>query len=286
LDEERTSNAIAISGTAFNALRVTRTGRLSHWKGLAYPNAAFGVMHATFLARVGITGPLEVFEGNKGFKEAIAGQFEIDWSRENLERVTRTVVKRYNAEVHSQSALEGILELKKDYHFSGAEVTRVDVDIFDVAYNIIGGGEEGNKTRVQTKEQADHSLQYMLAVAILDDKVMPEQYERTRIVQPDVQGLLRKITVRPSSSFSKRFPREMPCRIKVHLQDGRILVKEKKEYEGFYTRRMRWETVVKKFEHLIADHANRSLRDNIVDTIAHLEKTRVSQLMRLLRKVR
>jgi 2-methylcitrate dehydratase len=66
LDAEHIANAIAISGTAFNSLRVTRTGNLSHWKGLAYPNTAFGATHAAFLAMRGITGPLEVFEGNKG----------------------------------------------------------------------------------------------------------------------------------------------------------------------------------------------------------------------------
>src|SRR6266852_7229010 len=73
LDQHQTANAIAISGTAFNALRVTRTGRLSNWKGLAYPNTVFGAVHATFLAMRGITGPLEVFEGNKGFMDNIAG---------------------------------------------------------------------------------------------------------------------------------------------------------------------------------------------------------------------
>src|SRR5512135_1736657 len=87
LDEARTANAVALSGTAFNALRVTRTGALSNWKGLAYPNTAFGATHVAFLAMRGITGPLEVFEGNKGFKEAITGNFEIDWSQENLEKV-------------------------------------------------------------------------------------------------------------------------------------------------------------------------------------------------------
>src|SRR5262249_5938485 len=71
LDRERTAHALAICGTAFNALRVSRTGALSNWKGLAYPNTAFGCMHATFLAMRGITGPLEVFEGNKGFMESI-----------------------------------------------------------------------------------------------------------------------------------------------------------------------------------------------------------------------
>src|SRR3989441_11944669 len=42
LNREQTANAIAISGTALNALRVTRTGSLSNWKGLAYPYTAFG----------------------------------------------------------------------------------------------------------------------------------------------------------------------------------------------------------------------------------------------------
>src|SRR6266567_4188662 len=171
LDQRRTANAVAISGTAFNALRVTRTGRLSNWKGLAYPNTVFGATHATFLAMRGITGPLEVFEGNKGFMDAIAGHFEIDWSRENLEVVRRTNIKKYNAEFHSQSALEGILELRQAHQLRVEEVERVEIEIFDVAYHIIGGGEEGNKQQVQTKEEADHSLPYMVAVALLDGEV-------------------------------------------------------------------------------------------------------------------
>ena len=73
------SNAIAISGAAFNALRVTRTAALSNGKGLAYPNTAFRATHAAFLAMRGITGPAEVFEGNKGFMESISGPFPIDW---------------------------------------------------------------------------------------------------------------------------------------------------------------------------------------------------------------
>src|SRR5215468_256866 len=77
LDEIRTANAIAICGTAFNALRVTRTGQLSHWKGLAFPNTAACCTRAVFLAMNGITGPLEVFEGDKGFMDAIAGVFDI-----------------------------------------------------------------------------------------------------------------------------------------------------------------------------------------------------------------
>lgn len=176
LDEQRTANAIAIAGTSLNALRVTRTGELSHWKGLAYPATALGATHAAFLAMRGVTGPREVFEGNKGFIEAIAGPFEIDWARENLESVRRTILKRYNAEIHSQSAIEALLQLRAEHGLTGAEVQRIELDTFQVAFDIIGGGEEGDKRRVRSKEEADHSLPYLLAVALLDGQVLPEQY--------------------------------------------------------------------------------------------------------------
>jgi len=282
LDEGRTAHAIAISGTAFNALRVTRTGALSHWKGLAYPNTAFGCTHAVFLAMRGITGPLEVFEGNKGFMDAISGRFELDWSLGNLERVTRTIIKKFNAEIHSQSAIEGILELKKEHGFTPDNVERIEIEIFDVAYNIIGGGEEGDKTLVRTKEEADHSLPYMMAVALLDDQVMPEQYRPERINRQDVQGLLQKVKVQPSREYTRRFPEEMPCRLLVTLRGGRVLTKEKRDYEGFHTRPMAWETVIKKFEGLSEPYVNRPLREEIADSVAHLEEIHVSDLMGLL----
>lgn len=285
LDKIRTANAVAISGTAFNALRVARTGKLSHWKGLASPNTAFSCTHATFLAMRGITGPLEVFEGNKGFMDTIAGQFEINWSQEDLERVTQTILKRYNAEIHSQSILEGVLEIRQEQALAAEDVLKIEIETFDVAYHIIGGGEEGSKTIVQTKEEADHSLPYLVAVSILDGQVMPEQYQPDRIQRQDVQALLRKILIRPSQDYSRRFPEEMPCCIIFTLSDGRTVAKEKRDYEGFRTRPMRWETVVQKFERLSARYIDGSLSREIVDAVANLEAIQIGHLIRLLAKV-
>lgn len=286
LDEARTANAVRISGTAFNALRVTRTGAISHWKGLAYPNTSFGGTHAAFLAKRGITGPAEVFEGHKGFMEAIAGRFEIDWSKENLERVMRVGIKKYNAEFHSQPSIEGVLELKEEHGFRAGDVERIEIDVFDVCYHIIGGGEEGDKTVIRTKEEADHSLPYMVAVAILDGGVMPAQYEPDRIARADVQSLLRRITARPLEEYSRRFPDEMPSRLTVTLRDGRVLTKEKRDFEGFPTRLMRWETVVKKFEGLSEPYTDAGLRRHIVDTVTRLDAIPVGELTELLGKVR
>lgn len=282
LNQNEIANAVAMSGTAYNALRVTRTGSLSNWKGLAYPNTAFGATHAAFLAMRGITGPLEVFEGNKGLMDAITGPFELDWTQENLESVRHTSVKKYNAEFHSQSALEGILELRAARHVRQEEIESVSIDIFDVAYHIIGGGEEGNKQRVRTKEEADHSLPYMVAVALLDSDVSPAQYVPERIVREDVQSLLRKVTIQPNEALSKRFPAEMPCHIQITLKGGRKLSIEKQDYEGFYTRPMSWETVIAKFERLATPYTDATQRAAIIEMVAHLETKEVEQLTKVL----
>ena len=282
LDTRETANALAISGTAFNALRVTRTGTLSHWKGLAFPNTGFGCTHAAFLAKRGVTGPGEVFEGNKGFMDAIAGPFEIDWRQEDLEQVRRTIVKKYNAEIHSQATLEGALELQNKHGFSAEEIAAVRIDIFDAAFHIIGGGEEGEKISVRTKEEADHSLPYMVAVALLDGGVMTGQYRPTRILKEDVQQLLRKVTIKEDQGFSDRFPDEMACCIRVDLTSGQTLTREKADYEGFHTRPMGWTPVTAKFRALSQSFADEDQRKNIIEAVQSLETIPVSELTRLL----
>ena len=285
LDALHAANAIAISGTALNALRVTRTGTLSHWKGLAAPFAASTAMQATLLAQRGITGPAEVFEGNKGFMQSIAGPFTIDWTNEKLDRVEATIVKRYNAEIHSQTAIEAALSLQRAHGFHGAEIEHVDVDVFDVAHRIIGGGEEGDKTLVFTKEDADHSLPYLIAVALLDHTVMPGQYTEERIKRTDVQSLLCKVSVHAVADYSKRFPGEMPSRVTVTLTDGRVLTRALLDYPGFRSRPQTWNDAVEKFTELSAPYAAESVIRSIATAVHEMENIRVVELTQLLRNL-
>jgi 2-methylcitrate dehydratase len=282
LDPSRTANAVAIAGTSLNALRVTRTGALSHWKGLAYPATAFAATNAAFLAMRGITGPREVFEGNKGFIDAIAGPFEIDWSREDLESVTRTILKKYNAEIHSQSAIEALLELRAAHGIEADQVERVELDTFQVAYDIIGGGEEGSKYEIRTKEQADHSLPYLLAVALLDGQVLPEQYLPQRVAADDVQALLRRVEVNPDPELSRRFPEQHSAHVRVRLHDGRVLEREQHDYEGFRSRPMGWDAVAAKFDRLAERHIDAERRARIRESVGDLEQLTVEHLTRLL----
>lgn len=285
LDAKRTAHAIAISGTAHNALRVTRTGELTHWKGLAYPETGFTATHAAFLAMRGITGPPEVFEGNKGFMQAIAGSFEIDWAHEDLERVTHTIIKKYNAEIHSQATLEGALELKRTHDIDPKSIDAIEIDTFDVAFHIIGGGEEGDKTRVRRKEEADHSLHYMTAVALLDDQVLPAQYAPDRIESDDVQSLLRKVTVTENPAYSARFPDHMTSDLRIHA-GGEVYEAQQEDYEGFHTRPMTWDTVSEKFARLAEPFTDAPLRTALISAVDDLESIPASDLFSLLGRIR
>jgi len=285
LNKEKLANAVAIAGTGYNSLRVTRTGELSNWKGLAYPNTAMGAAHATMLASYGITGPREVFEGNKGFMDSIVGPFDIDWSKENLEKVTKTITKRYNAEIHSQSSIEGLIQLKNEINVEPNDIKQIRLSTFDVAYNIIGGGEEGGKKLIRYKEEADHSLPYMLSAAYLDEQVMPEQYEAARIVKEDIQNLLQKVEVTPNEEYSERFPDEMVCHIELETMDGEVFAIDKTDYFGFHTRPADWDTLMEKYRGLTSK-IDLELADKIADTIANLENIEVKQLTDLLGQIK
>lgn len=282
LTKGQTANAIAIAATAYNALRVTRTGNLSNWKGLAFPSTGWTSVHSAFLAMRGITGPEEVFEGNKGFKETIAGDFKIEWEKEDLERVTKTIIKKFNAEIHSQATLEGLQDLKKEHSFNPEDIESIVLNTFDVAYNIIGGGEEGGKKNIRTKEEADHSLPFMMSVLLLDGNILPAQYLPERIQKEDVQTLLQKVQVNEKKGYSDRFPNEMACDITITLKDGAQMHTGKKDYEGFFTRPASWDTIIDKFNNLASPYTHESVRHRIIEIVKNLEHHRIKDLMLLL----
>lgn len=285
LPAEQIANAIAMAGTANVALRVTRTGHLSHWKGLAYPHVSKEGTFAALLASRGITGPEEVFEGNKGFKDSIAGDFEIDWSQEDLESVTRTIIKKHNAEIHSQSALDAAQEIRDKEGFDPDKIDKIHLTTFDVAYSIIGGGEEGDKQLIRTKEEADHSLPWMLAVVLLDGHLNPEQYAPERITADDVQALMKKVEIAPSDELSERFPEHMPAELRVTLSDGTEFSTSKDSYSGFHDDPLSWEQAREKFDVLVTPFTGDKLRNEIAEIVHDLDNRQVSELTEALSKV-
>src|SRR5205807_7529910 len=131
------------------------------------------------------------------------------------------------AETHAQSVVEATLELKAEHALAPEDIESVEIDVFDVAYHVIGGGDEGDKVLVRTKEEADHSLPFMVAVSLLDGQLSPEQYAPERITREDVQSLLRKVKAQPHEAYSQHFPHRHACKVTIHLKNGDRLTREK-----------------------------------------------------------
>src|SRR5437899_12070158 len=71
LDPAKTRHAVNIAGVAGAAMRQARAGELSHWKGVAFANAARHGVYSALLARAGMTGPAPIFEGQMGFEKQL-----------------------------------------------------------------------------------------------------------------------------------------------------------------------------------------------------------------------
>jgi 2-methylcitrate dehydratase len=283
LDRRQGANAIAMSACATNTMWVIRTGRVSRWKGFASAQAAMACMHMTLLATRGITGPLNLMEGPQGWEEVIGDRVDVDWTKQSLGRFTDSSIKRYNAEGHTQSTLECLLELRAAHRIQASDVVRVEVDAFKQVHNIVGGGQAGDRTDVASKEQADHSLPYLCAVALLDGDVWPEQFAEERVTRRDVQDLLQRVFVRQRDDLSMRYPKEMPCRVTVLMRDGRELVGEKTDFLGFaHTRKLDWEGALAKFERLAGPGLDAALLREIPDAVQALDNIKVSELANVL----
>ncbi|GAB7017175.1 MmgE/PrpD family protein [Halostagnicola bangensis] len=280
LDLEETRDAIGIAGTGHNALRVTRTGGINEWKGIASANAARNAVYAAVLAKNGMDGPRDLFEGQKGWKDVISGPFDLELTPG--ERVHDAMSKRYVAETYAQSAVEGVIELAEREDLDPDDVAGIKLETFGGAKLIIGGG-EGNRYEVENRAQADHSLPYMLAAALIDRELSLGQYEPERIRRDDVQQLLRIVDVSEDRDLTDRFEDgEMPAVIDVAMDDGTTYRVEKEAFRGHPLDPLGWDDLEEKFDAITDGNLTDERRDDLVETIETLESRDVSELTALL----
>jgi 2-methylcitrate dehydratase len=295
LTKEQTAHALAIAGCSISPMVTSRASYTYEWKGFASSQVALTCMNIIFLAQQGMTGPIALFEGPKGFHEIFNMKLDYDWSKEDFSLIKRCILKSYNAEVHTQSALEAALELKQKYSFQPEEIEKITITTFLTAYHITGSGAYGDRKNVETKEQADHSLFYLVAVALLDDQVDPEQFEPERIQKDDVQKLLQKIDVHTKSPLHKPlivagvldpytqvYPDKVKTKVEITLKNGRQLSCEKDDYEGFFTRPLTWEKVIQKFQRLCTGIISPLQQHQIIETVKMLDQLTMDTLIKLI----
>jgi 2-methylcitrate dehydratase len=285
LSEQQIGHAMAMAAVSDASFAVVRAKPLSQWKGLASAQSALGAMNTLFLARRGVQGPLQVIEGPMGIDHLLRMRINIDWDKQGYEGVVESTIKKYNSMIHTQSAVHCMVELARQNKLDPDKVVSIEAEVFQLAFDFAGGGLYGVDKIIRTKEQADHSLPYLLAVALLDGDVMPPQFKPDRIIKPDVQGLLKKVSVRPNHEYTEQYPKKMPAKIIVRLKDGRVIEHEVQDYPGLASHPFTWEDAVQKFDQLTAG-ADEGLCRDIKDAVRSLESIQVRDLMKLLSSVK
>ncbi len=193
------------------------------WKGCATAGAARDGVFAAMLAAEGMTGPAEPFDGRNGIKELVTGPFETVLEARPERFVIEQVHTKYRpAEYNSQGAIDLMLRLRP--RAALAEIESIDVATYWMAYHEIGM--DRAKWDPRTRETADHSLPYLLAVALVDGRVDLASFTAERIADPALRPLMDRIHVAEDTGFSARFPGELMCRIRIRTRDGGVIEDE------------------------------------------------------------
>jgi 2-methylcitrate dehydratase len=281
LDVTKGTHAIGLAGVANVAMRQTRSGELSMWKGCAFANAARNGVFAALLAAEGMTGPAPIFEGEVGIMKLLTGPFTIaDLGGKNRPfMITQTYIKFWPAEYHSQSAIDAALQLRTEVG-DVRRISSIDIHTFDAAVDIIGKDPE--KWRPKTRETADHSLPYCTAVALADGDVTLAQFAPERFGERTLLDLVAKVKVHRDAGLSARYPRGIPNRVTITLTDGRKLMREIEFPRGHAQNPMSDREVEHKFRTLVEPRYGKEGANRILAACWKLETSKsAGDLLRL-----
>lgn len=279
LDAAGMANAIALALTPNVPLRVTRTGVISDWKGCATAQAAMSSVFAARLAERGLTGPPRPFEGSGGLCDLLAiGPLDLARLGEPSAgrcAVESTSLKFFPAEYSAQGPLHSALALRDRLRLD--EIERITVSLHWSGWHEIGGGsgDSADKWNPVTREAADHSMPYLIAVALADGELTVDSCATERLADPALRDLMRKIVVRHDPELTRRHGGEVPLwpsRLGIELSDGRRLGVEAGPPKGHPLNPMSDAELEDKYWRLAERALPRRSAERLLDTMQSLER--------------
>lgn len=277
LDKQQLVHLQGLAATPNNAMRQTRVGELSNWKGCAFANASRNAVFAAGLAKLGMTGPSEIFEGEMGFWKQISGEFELPakLGGEGGEgfMINRTYVKHFPAEYHSQSAIEAALELRAEIGPENIDqkIVSITIESFDAAVEIIAGFKE--HWRPQSRETADHSMPYCVAAALMDGDITLDTFSETRIHDLRLVDFIQKVKVNRNAEMTAGYPDGIPNRLVIQTADNKVYQKEIKYPLGHAHNPMQDKDIEAKFKILARRVFPETHIQRLLDALWNIENT-------------
>jgi len=275
LDSEKMTQAVNLSLNSHITMRQVRAGELSMWKGCSFANAARNGVFSALLAREGMTGPSPIFEGEMGFFKQVSGPFEMNTDdfggRNGSFKIAETYLKFFPAEIHSQTSIWAALEVRKEIE-KPEDIVSVEIASHEAGYTILG--KDAEKWNPLTKETADHSLPYIVGVALLEGKIDNSTYSEKKFRDSKILDFLKKITVVEDKALSSVYPEAVANRVTVKLSSGKVVTKQVDYHKGHPKNPMSDKEVEEKFYRLTRKILDKNRARRILDATWNLEKSK------------
>jgi 2-methylcitrate dehydratase len=275
LDPQKTTQAANLALNSHITMRQVRAGELSMWKGCSFANAARNGVFSALLAREGMTGPSPIFEGEMAFFKQVSGPFEMNiddfGGRNGSFKIAETYLKFFPAEIHSQTSIWAALEVKKEIE-KPEDIVSVEIASHEAGYTILGRDPE--KWNPLTKETADHSLPYIVGMALLEGRIDNSTYGEKKFRDPKILDFLKKITVVEDKTLSAMYPEAVANRVTVKLASGKIVSKQVDYHKGHPKNPMSDQEVEEKFQKLSRKYLDKNRARRIVRAVWNLEKAK------------
>jgi 2-methylcitrate dehydratase len=285
LDEEKLANALAFGAAHCHALRAVRGGQLSAAKSLANAIVAQTATLGALLAAEGLTGPMKVLEGSYGLGEAVFPDADLNTLIAPLDghfRIMDVSIKAYPCIGTAQTAVAAAIQARQDIKNPLAEIERIEVHMADTPFV---SGQVNNPERRQpaSRETADHSFNFLVAVALLDGELTPRQFHGQRWLDPSVRNLMERITVQTDPSLNVYIPDSFPAVIKIIMRDQTNHTTEVPYAPGHPRNRLTAGGVAAKFHSCAQDALPEVLRKAVVSEVENLDALpNLDRLMHLL----
>lgn len=270
LTEEQMEHALGLAGVCNIATRQTRTGQIADWKACAFSNAARNGVFAADLARRGLTGPHEIFEGPKGLMKQlnIPGVKNVVLGKDGDFMIDQTYIKFWPAEYHSQSAIDACLQMRPKV--LGKQIKEIHIKSFEAAVSIIGS--EPEKLRPTSRETADHSMFYCCAAAIADGDVTLATFDAHRLTDKKLLDLIDRTKIVEDAELNKGYPKGIPNDITITCADGTKVNKRIDFPRGHAGNPMTDDEVVAKFKRMANGVISDVAAQRILDQAWELDK--------------
>src|SRR5262249_21236696 len=137
----------------------------------------------------------------------------------NTYRIMEARLKAFPAGYFSQSAIEAIIELRSQIG-DWSKIKEIRLQTFPAGYEVMGSGEAN--WQPETRESADHSLPFVMAIALMEGGIEIRHYDLQYYKRSAVRALMKKITVRIGEEPVSAWP-EVPLNIvEIEMKSGEI----------------------------------------------------------------